>query len=275
MRREMDRCWDVPGIDLSYQFSQSVEDSITKVKRAVSRGVDTILATGGDGTISTVGRVLVNTEISLGAVPVGSGNGFARHFGIPLSPVRAVQALAQAQAKRIDVGIVNDIPFLVTCSMAWDASLVRSFEKMPVRGIVPYIFAGVSEFLEYKPQAMHVRFDTGEELSLPDPLVFTVANLTQYGGGARIAPHARPDDGCLELVVVLREDVPKLITNIGRFFDGTIRQIPQVISRTFKSMTVRRKQHAPIQMDGELVDAPAEIEVRVMGGALKVLAPKA
>jgi len=274
LRREMDRYWDVPGMDLSYQFCQSVGDSVAKVKRAVAAGVDTILVVGGDGTISSVGRLLVNTDVSLGAVPVGSGNGFARHFGIPLSPGRAVQALAQAPSKQIDVGVVRGIPFLVTCSMAWDASLVKAFDKMPVRGILPYVFAGVSEFFEYKPQAVRVILDSGEELHLQDPMVFTIANLTQYGGGARIAPHAREDDGCLELVVVLRQDLPKLVANIGRLFDGTLHGIPEVISRTFRRMTVNRERPAPIQMDGERVDAPADIDVEVMPGALKVLAPK-
>ena len=274
MRREMDRCWDVPGVDLSYQFCQSVDDSIVKVTRAVASGVDTILAAGGDGTISTAGRVLVGSDVELGAIPAGSGNGFARHFGIPLSPVKAVRALAGAEVRRIDVGVVNDNPFLVTCSMAWDASLVKAIEKFPVRGIIPYLFAGVSEYFDYKPQAVRVTLDSGEELRLPDPLMFTIANLSQYGGGARVAPQARADDGCLELVVVLRQDVPGLLGDIPRLFDGTINQIPAVISRTFRSLTVRREHAAPIQMDGELVDAPVEIEVRVLPGALKVLAPR-
>jgi len=274
MRREMDRYWDVPGIDLSYQFCQSVDDSIAKVRRAVDAGVDTVLATGGDGTISSIGRMLVNTDVSLGAVPVGSGNGFARHFGIPLSPGRAVQVLAHAPSTRIDVGVVHGIPFLVTCSMAWDASFAKAFDHMPVRGILPYVFAGVSEFFEYKPQSIRVTLDSGEELRLKNPMVFTIANLTQYGGGARIAPRARADDGCLELVVVLRQDMPKLVANIGRLFDGTIQGIPEVISRTFKRMTIHRERPAPLQVDGERVDASKDIEVEVMPGALKVLAPK-
>ena len=199
MRREMDRCWDVDGVDLSYQFCQSVQDGIAKTRRAVDGGVDTILVAGGDGTVSTVGRVLVGSPVSLGVIPVGSWNGFARHFGIPLSPGKAVEALAHARTARSDVGVANGIPFLVTCSMAWDAAIVKSFEKLPVRGILPYVLAGVTEFLEHKAQAFEVELDAREPLSFPDPMVFTVANLTQYGGGARIAPHARADDGCAQM----------------------------------------------------------------------------
>lgn len=274
MRREIDRYWDVPGIDLSYQFCQSVADSGEKVKRAVDACIDTILVAGGDGTISSVGRALVGTDVELGVVPTGSGNGFARHFGIPLSPPKAVAAMAKAKTMRIDVGVVNNTPFLVTCSMAWDASIARSFAALPVRGVLPYVFAGVQEFLGYKPQPVDIRFDSGEELHVEDPFVFTIANLTQYGGGALIAPHARPDDGSLELVVALRQDAPKLVANVGRLFNGTLDQLPEVVFRSFERMTVRREHAAPIQIDGELVDAPAEIEVRVVPGALNVLVPE-
>jgi len=67
----------------------------------------------------------------------GGRNGFARHFGIPLAPKKAVSALANAKVNRIEVGVLDGIPFLVTCSMAWDASIVQFFEKSRVRGIIP------------------------------------------------------------------------------------------------------------------------------------------
>ena len=91
---------------------------------------------------------------------------------------------------------------------------------------------------------------------------------------ARIAPQARADDGCLELVVVLRQDTPKLIANLARLFDGSIAGIPEVITRKFRSMMVRRPVATPIQIDGELVDAPREIEVRIRPRSLKVLVPR-
>jgi len=273
LRRALDRVWDRSDTDLTYRFCQGVDDGVAKTRRAVSEGADTVLVAGGDGTVNTIGRALVGSDVALGILPVGSGNGFARHFEIPLAPEKAAACLASASVRRIDVGFVNDRPFLVTCSMAWDAAIARSFEKSPVRGIVPYVFAGVYEFFEYQTQEMKVQIDADEELSLPDPLVFTIANLTQYGGGARIAPQARPDDGYLELVVALRQDVPKLITNIHRLFDGSVARIPEVISRRFQSLVIRRERPAPMQIDGELVEAPAELKVSVRPAALKVLVP--
>jgi YegS/Rv2252/BmrU family lipid kinase len=275
MRQALDRFWDVDGVDLSYQFTQSKEDGIAKARRAVEEGVDTILVSGGDGTVSTIGRELVDTDIALGVIPGGSGNGFARHFAIPLSAAKAVEALASATERRIDVGMVNGTPFFVTCSMAWDAAFVRTFEKSPMRGILPYVFAGVQEFFDYERQNMRVTFNDGETIDLINPMIMTVANLTQFGGGAMIAPHAEDDDGKLEFVGALQKDFPLLLANIVRLFDGSVKRIPRLITRSTAKMVIDRQKAAPIQIDGELVDAPAKIEINVKPFALRVLVPQA
>lgn len=273
VRRVFDRHWDKPGTDLSYQFCRDASDGITKARRAAEDRVDALLVVGGDGTVSTVGTALMGTEVALGVVPVGSGNGFARHFAIPLSPEKAIRTLAQGSVSAIDVGVVGDRPFLVTCGMAWDADITRSIEKSPVRGIIPYLLAGAYHFFECRAQSLTVELDSGEVMTFPDPMVFTIANLTQYGGGARIAPHAKPDDGCLELIAASRRNAPQLAANIARLFNGTVAKIPELVFRRFRSLTVKRHHPAPIQVDGELVEAPATVEVRVVPKALKVLVP--
>lgn len=273
LRRAMDKTWDKPGIDLSYQFCQNLFDSTAKVERAISSGVDTIIVVGGDGTVNSIGRMLIGSNVTLGIIPVGSGNGFARHFSIPLSPSKAALALAGGTVQTIDVGVVGDTPFLVTASMAWEAAITETFEKSPIRGILPYVLAGVQKLFEYVPQDLRVRLDASEEIVFKDPVIFTVANLSQYGGGAKIAPHARADDGYLELVIVRRQDMAKLIANIGRLFDGTITRFPEVMTYRFQEMEVIRERAAPIQIDGELVDAPVSVRVAVRPASLKVLVP--
>jgi diacylglycerol kinase (ATP) len=274
MRRAFDRHWEtLPGVELAYQFTQGIEDGERKARLCVADGVDTVIVVGGDGTLSTIGRILVDTEVALGVVPAGSGNGFARHFGISLTPEKAIAQLATAQRQGIDVGRVNGKPFFVTSSMAWDASIVSGFERLPVRGILPYVFAGVEEFFEYRPQPMQVVLDGDESLSFNNALVFTVANMTQFGGGARIAPHARANDGQLELVVALRQDIAKLVTNITRLFDGSLSKLPEVVFRSFRSMHLTREEATPIQVDGELMECGKEIEVTVSQAGLQVLVP--
>ncbi len=274
MVRSLEEAWAGPGVELSYQFTHDVEDGRRKARRAVEDGVEAVLVAGGDGMVNTVGTELVGTPVALGVMPTGSGNGFARHFGIPLDLGSAAVALAGAERRAIDVGLANGRPFFVTCSMAADASLVKTFEAFPFRGILPYAFAAAYELFEYQPQPFRVVFDEDEEVSFARPLVFTVANLTQFGGGARIAPQAREDDGCLELVVIESRDAARAIANVGRLFDGTLDTLPGVVTRRFRSLAVHRESAAVIQVDGELADAGALVEVGVRPRALQVLIPR-
>lgn len=270
---EIERCWDQPGLDISYQFSRSEQDGRAKTRRAVEEGVETVLAVGGDGMVNCVGSQLVGTEVALGVIPTGSGNGFARHFNIPLIPQKAVQALAHAGRQRIDVGTANQRPFFVTCSMAWDAAIVRSFEKFPVRGIVPYLLAGAYELINYVPQPISVTVDGDRRFTFEDPLVFTVANLTEFGGGARIAPMACPDDGVLELVVVARKNAVSVVADFVRLLDGRLQQIDKVTSLRFSRLEAKRSRPAPIQLDGEFVDGGEQVTIEVRPRALTVLTP--
>lgn len=263
----------MPGVDVTYQFSHDAEDGRVKVGRAVDEGVDTILVAGGDGMVNTIGAALVGTPVALGVIPTGSGNGFARHFGIPLHIQEATAVLAAAVRCPIDVGVANGRPFFVTCSMAADASVVKTFEAFPFRGILPYVFAAAYELFDYQPQPFRAILDGRDELTVANPLLFTVANLTQFGGGAQIAPQARADDGHLELVVIQKHDAGRALANVGRLFDGTIDTLPGVITRRFQHLVVERERAGVIQVDGELLEAEAKVDVTLHPGRLNVLVP--
>ncbi len=272
--RVIELAWNERGAEVSYQFSNDVADGVAKTRRAVDEGVDVLLVVGGDGMVNTIGAQLVGSSVAFGVIPTGSGNGFARHFNIPLSAEKAVKALVGAERKLIDVGIANGRAFFVTCSMAWDAALVKYFEKSPIRGILPYIFAGAQGMFEFKAQPFKVVLDENAEHEFPDPLIFTIANLTQFGGGAQIAPEACADDGQLELVVVSRQDLPRMLMELPRLFNGTINQLSQVSTFHFKRLRVIRSSPAEMQLDGELLEAPAEIQVGLRERALRVLVPR-
>ncbi|MDD2240905.1 MAG: diacylglycerol kinase family lipid kinase [Kiritimatiellae bacterium] len=260
--------------EVTTQFSHSVADGQQKARRAVQEEVDTIFVVGGDGMVNSIGSELIGTPTALGVIPTGSGNGFARHFGIPLDLPQAIEVLATAPRFAIDVGTANGHPFFVTCSMAWDAEIVRSFEAMPMRGIAPYVFAAAAELITFDPQPFDIEFDGHETVTFDYPAICTVANLTQYGGGAQIAPSARPDDGIMEMVMVRHRDLPHVLVNIRRLFNGTIDQLPQVFTRPFRRLVVTRPQAGPIQVDGELRESPAGVQIDLRPRGLTVRVPQ-
>jgi len=269
----IEKVWDTPEYDVVFQFSQSAQDGADKVRRAIERGTDTVLVVGGDGMVNSIGSVLVHTPVRLGVLPAGSGNGFARHFKIPLHPNDAAEALFNGYTTSIDVGKVNERLFFVTCSMAWDGALVETFEKYPFRGLVPYVLAGAQQLLEYRAQPFHVDID-GEQLKLKHPLIFTVANLSQFGSDVLVAPDAKADSGDLELVAIEKSNIPLVLSQVHRFIEKTFHHHPLVTNRHFKKMTVRRESDSPIQVDGEVFDGGTLIEVEVLPSALNVIVPK-
>ena len=268
----VEKTWDTPERDVSFQFSQSAEDGANKVRRAIGRGTDTVLVVGGDGMVNTIGCELVGTDVKLGVLPAGSGNGFARHFQIPLSPDAAAKALLNGHTQRIDVGKANDRLFFVTCSMAWDGALVESFEKYPFRGLVPYVLAGAQQLLEYRAQPFQAEID-GEHMEFKHPLIFTVANLSQFGSDVLVAPDAKADSGDLELVAIEKKDIPLVVSQIHRFIEKTFHHHPMVTNRHFKTMTVHRENPSPLQIDGELMKAEANVHIEVLPSALNIIVP--
>jgi len=264
--------WDTEGIEFDAQESESPADGKAKAQQAVSDGVDTVIVVGGDGIINTVASELIGSDVAVGVIPMGSGNGFARHFGVPLNPRQAAQALREAEKQRIDVGLAAGRPFLVTCGLAWEAEVVKGFEQSLIRGQFSYIFAGLLRFFTYRPQDFHLHLD-GRELEVKRPLILTVANLTQYGGGARIAPGARHDDGMLKLIAIEHLDALKALPQFYRLFDGTIDAMEGVQTWNFLRMEVSRVRPEPVQVDGELHPVDCRFEIEVLPACLEVLVP--
>lgn len=268
-----ERAWGEAADEIGWYFPTSREDSLRKVKAALDDGADLVVVCGGDGTVSSIGVSLAGTGVPLAVVPMGSGNGLARHFRQKLDPVEAVEQLAGGRISAMDVGYANGAPFLVSASVAWDAELVRAYDRMPMRGVGSYVLAGAMTFLDYKPQPLTVVVEDEDPFTIPDPLLFSVGNVSGWGGGALIDPESDASDGCLELVAGRKRDAARMLADIAVVFSGGSRALPGAIHRSFTRMVVERPEPAPIQLDGELVQADARIEFTVRRRALRILVP--
>ncbi len=266
--------WEGPDTDLKFQFTTSREDGHSKAKAAVEDGVDTVIVVGGDGTINAIGTALIGTPARLCVIPTGSGNGFARHFDIPLNSREAALELRQGKVQRIDVGKVNNVPFLVTMSCAWEVDITKHFEALPMRGILPYVLSAVYGVFTYVPQPFQLTVDDEPAVTFENPMLCTVANLTQYGGGFRIAPAAAPDDGLLELVVMERSGLAALLNQLPSLLADDSEVIPDLKTRSFRTLRIEREQPSAIQIDGELEEAEAVLSVEIIPNALNVVVPQ-
>lgn len=260
--------------DIAWYFPSSQEESRQMTAAAVRDGVDCLLIGGGDGTVSSIATDLIGTDVCMGVIPLGSGNGLARHFSESLDPVEAVEQLANGFIRTMDVGYVNNKPFLVSASAAWDASIVKAYNLSPVRGIGSYVLAGVYSFFEYSPKPVRMVVDETEIIDLDRPLLLTIGNLCGWGGGALIDKSADSADGRLELVAARTQDAAILLANLADVFANGLMNVPHVIYRKFTTLRIDRNEAQPIQLDGELHQATKNLTVSVKKGMIKILVPQ-
>lgn len=195
---------------LDSELSNDIEYTIAYTEReghateltfqAIKNQFDAVIAVGGDGTVNEVGKALIGTDVALGILPFGSGNGFARHRKIPLNPKEAIHYINRFNIKIIDTATLNDEVFLTTSGLGFDAHVGMKFAQDGRRGFFTYSQIAISEFLAYQPEEYHLMID-GQPLKT-EAFVVSIANGGQYGNNAWIAPDASMEDGKLNICII-------------------------------------------------------------------------
>lgn len=246
----------------------------TLLAKEASKNYDVVVAVGGDGTINGVVNGLVGTQSILGIIPVGTGNGFAREFSIPLNIKKACKILLDGELKWIDIGKAGEKFFLATAGLGFDALIAKFAGKMlgPFRGMWLYFFAGMLIFNKYNPPLVKIKTDS-DEIEIK-PFVVAIANTRLYGGRALIAPDARPDDGFFDVCVVNIMKPRRILWNLPKLFRGTHTKLPEVKIYKSKNVSIQSSKPVPIHVDGEPIDSCSEIQFAIIPKALRILTPK-
>jgi YegS/Rv2252/BmrU family lipid kinase len=238
---------------------------------------DLLLVAGGDGTANEAAWGLLGSDTTLGLVPVGSGNGLARTLGIPLRPDRALESLEGGVRRRMDVGLVNDRPFLNVSGAGFDATVGARFHARGRlggrRGVFTYVWLSLGESLRYRSERWSLQ--AGEHTFEGRALLVAFVNGRQYGGAAVIAPGARLDDGLLDIVVVEDAPVAEILANAPRLFLGGIERFRRYRRLAAATAVLTCATPALFHRDGEPEPAADRLEVRVDPRALSVLVPRA
>jgi YegS/Rv2252/BmrU family lipid kinase len=247
------------------------EDLDDLIDRAEREGFDVVCAVGGDGTVHEVARRLAHRPLALGILPIGSGNGFARHLGLPMDPRACLGACNQRRIVTIDTAAVNGIPFLGTMGVGFDALIAHRFAASHVRGLATYVRAGARAFFGYAPEDYDIALD-GQPLRRR-AFVVAVANSSQYGNNARIAPRASVTDGLLDVVLVDDLSLPAAALLMIRLLRGTIEGSSRVTIRQARHIELRRAAPGPAHLDGEPFTLPETLTIEVRPASLRVLVP--
>lgn len=235
-------------------------------KEAAEKGVDIVVAIGGDGTVNEVGRALVNTNTAMGIIPCGSGNGLARHLQIPMDAGKAIQMLNYDEVHQLDYGIINDKVFFCTCGMGFDAFISMKFSEAGKRGPITYAENILKEGLKYEPETYEIEDETGTKHY--KAFLVSVANASQYGNNAYIAPQASMSDGLLDVIIMEPFDILEAPQVGIDMFNKTLNKNSKIKTFTAKSIHIHRKKgQGLIHFDGEptITDDDINISIRPKG----------
>ncbi len=230
------------------------------------------VAVGGDGTVNEIAKALVNTQAIMGIIPVGSGNGLARHLEIPLQLRKAIQLINNQKYQAIDYGLINNMPFFCTCGVGFDALIGEKFALCKGRGLSNYVRTTILEYFNYKPEMYQITIDNKRKINRPAFLI-TIANGSQYGNNAYIAPHADISDGKLDMCILSPFKLYEA-PGIGiRLFAKNIDKSSLMHSERASNIVLERASEGVVHFDGEPHRMGKRLEISLINKGLNVIVP--
>jgi diacylglycerol kinase (ATP) len=252
-------------------FTERIGHATELARDAVAREFDIVVASGGDGTINEVACAMVGTGIPMGILPAGSGNGLARCLGISMSYALALRTIIRGKTKLMDVAFVNDKLFTSIAGIGFDAFVAKKFADSAIRGMLSYMQIILKEFRHYKPVKYNLTVDGKEIEKMALMIVF--ANSDQFGFNTRIAPDAKVDDGLLDVCVIRKMPVSKLLSVGYHSMRGTLVKTGFAEYYKGKEISINNIDDPLMNIDGEpkIVNSPLNISIKPL--SLCVIVP--
>ena len=259
------------GAEVEHLIGDDADHALELARKAAADGVDTVVTLGGDGMVHVAVQALAGTEVSLGVVPLGTGNDFARALGIPTGdPLAAADVVVRDDPRRIDLGRSGDSWFATVLAAGFDAAVNERANAMRwPHGDLRYTLAALSVIRSWTP--VPYRLEVDGVVREQEAMLLAIANTESYGGGLRIAAGCDPADGLLDAILI--KPVSRL--EFLRVFPG-VRQAKHLTHPAFERIRARRiTASAPgviAYSDGERL-GPLPLEVECVPSALGVLVP--
>jgi YegS/Rv2252/BmrU family lipid kinase len=260
------------NLECTIEFTKERGHAKKLALEAVQKNFGLVFAVGGDGTVNEVAQGLVNSHVPMGILPKGSGNGLARHLGIPLELHQALNLLESSRPVSIDTISVNGHLSVNVSGIGFDAHIAGLFGKNGKRGLVNYAKLSLREYSTFKEFPTEIMLD-GNNISR-DVFMLSIANSTQFGNNARIAPRASVCDGWIDVCFLKKVPFVSLPGFIKQMFTGKVHQSTYMEIIQAKKISIHFSQPVAYHIDGEPMDAECDFSIGISPKSLRVLLPE-
>jgi YegS/Rv2252/BmrU family lipid kinase len=274
---------------LEVEHTRAPRDAERLAREAVRAGVERVLVAGGDGTLSEVATGLLAAQLAdyatVGLLPLGTGGDFARSLGVPRDLEGALACIAAGKTRKVDAGRAlflgedgeERTAYFVNVSSFGISGLIDELVNRTSKrlgGTVSFLVGTLRAIFQYRSTRVAIRVD-GELVHDAGLILATAANGRYFGGGMRVAPEARIDDGLLDVVIVADLPIAKLLLKLPKIYAGThLAEEAAVLHRGRVIEATASPGRVKLDLDGEpLGTLPARCEV--LPGALTLFGPGA
>jgi diacylglycerol kinase (ATP) len=263
------------GLSFDYDFTDGKGHAIEIARNAAGNGYRFLVAVGGDGTIHEVANGILETEngseTTLGIICTGTGSDLSRSIGISREASLSCLSLKAFHQRKIDVGRVtyerdgqaHSRYFVNSAGIGFDAAVVDATERLPKYGggTLPYLVGLARSFLHYRNKTVVLTVN-GQKMHPQRVLSIVVANGAYFGGGMRVAPEAKTDDGLFDVVTVGDFGKLELLRVFPRVYKGTHLSYPKIDLIKGTVVTVTSAESFLLHADGELLgNGPVSFEL--------------
>lgn len=268
------------GVFAKFAETSSAAELELKARLRVDQNHRVLLALGGDGTFQALVNGVYGTAVVIGILPAGGGNDFAAALGLPSDPVSAAQVILKGKPRSVDLVRVRTADGRTRLyaggggiGLDAEAALLASGPYRRFPGRLRYIASALRALSRHLPLKIRLEFPGTEFPPVESiSLLAGVLNTPTYGGGMRLAPDARIDDGLLQ--VVLLEDLTALsvLRLLPRLMSSGELRTSRVKRWGVRSVRISADRPCLFHGDGEIL-GPAPVEIEIVPNAIQVLAP--
>ena len=241
------------NVECTVVYTEHMGHATELARQAAEAGVSSVIAVGGDGTVSETAAGLIHTSTALGIVSAGTGNDFAKILRVPKAWKAALDFILTHPGRPIDAGTMNDTFFVNVCGAGFDVMVLDYALKAKkfVRGILPYLYGVIRAIKNFTPFSMHIELDAETTID-GDFMICSIANGGFFGGGIPIAPMADVTDGKFDVVVV--DAVPrwKIPFYLPALLGGTL--LKKKVARHYRAAKCAlAAKGMRLNLDGEII----------------------
>lgn len=238
-----------------------------------------VVICGGDGTLGPIISSIQNSNVNIGIIPTGSGNGLAFTAKIPRAANKALDIIFKGKTKMTDAFYVNGQFSCMLCGIGLDAQVALDFSLQKKRGLTTYIRQTFKNFLSAKTYLFEIK---NRQLSFTfDAFFLCIANSNQFGNHFTIAPKAKLNDGLLDIIIVKKMSKPSVIWSVlKQIKTGKVRgyeeenfQNKSVVYFQTDKLQIINHHLAPVHIDGDVAETKKIFDIEILPSAFRLIVP--